>query len=788
MIKIISLALVASAILGSASADLCHPHIVEGYTTPLCHTRIATSARLPANAVIRNLQTSQPFIKQNKRIYTQSYYTDKAGVDAAHTSQSGVVWQYPEVASYGSNVAEDADPSGPIDCANLCNVDDECIAFTFKFGQCWLGSDGTQESTEAAPDGSTRNGWTTYFKTGSAKGRAAAVAAGIPMYDSSKECDFYFTNNEPCTLTSVAGTTGSVTEDTFSNLNGWDNALSLDDGTGNVWAGSAPSAFDTSLTTVSDGKLNLETAHVPSGSSVFTFPAADADCGCSYETYTTSMAAGNSAVGYGYYEATFKSTAEEFVNAFWFQGDTAEVNVLKVENGQATVSWYCFADQDNQETGSYTIPGTFDITEDHTATLHWTAEQLTVLVDGKIQYQEVTPSCLVGATMKPIFSVEVGESLPSTNGKSDGESFGKMTVNYFRSWSSSYIADSSLETPGCKSDSSEEWTGIYQGPVSGSWRTYCGAKLQGTHKMIVAGKGTISQCQNFCETINGCAGFWWAKNEQGKCRLYATPSIIWQAKSDYEQTKDNLKGNIVFLRPPTFRRADGSAQDAFATGTVALSETATDVNCATAAPENTGNFDEYCYNAPAAFGLRATIDIDNDGVAEYGCPYVTSEALKDGVRKSKACKASDCTNNPNCPVIDGVNSLPGFARIRAKFWNQAEHNTKVWGDGGSVNNVPNGGFGVIGTMDQDSCVRICDSQCSCQGVSWRAAKGECWLMSRGKAAPYRVVPGKKTNGGLLPPGGPLRYVQYVMYIKKGTDEVGQTSLCDTDALTAAGLY
>ena len=252
-------------------------------------------------------------------------------------------------------------------------------------------------------------------------------------------CDAYFSLGVPCQVEADGGKCEflrdiDLDEDDFVN--------SLTISTGDIYIGPPPSAFDTNLVTFEDGGgITLETRH-DDGTLGFTFPDDDVDyvC-CSYHTFATSMVAGKSLSGYGFYEVTMSSTAVEFTNTFWFQGKTAEINVLAAENGQATVSWYCFADQADQQEGvSDSFP--LDIAQETTATLFYSEDRITVLVNGARVYSVATPECLKGAEMKPIFSVEVGQTLPSVERIDNGNSFGAMKVKYFRSWETEYIKNS----------------------------------------------------------------------------------------------------------------------------------------------------------------------------------------------------------------------------------------------------------------------------------------------------------------------------------------------------------
>jgi hypothetical protein len=551
----------------------------------------------------------------------------------------------------------------------------------------------------------------------------------------------------------VAGTASLTEDDTFGSFSSsdWDKLLPLDDGTGATWAGSAPGAFSSSLASASGGKLQLDTMHSPAGSNKFDFPTTDADCGCSYDTYVTSMTSGKSAVGYGYYEATFSSSASQFVNAFWFQGDQSEINVLKVENGVASVSWYCFADQNNQQTDTLTLPGTFDVGVDHTATLHWTAEQFTILVDGEIKMQRATPSCLQGTQMKPIFSVEVGDNLPSTTGVAAGASFGKMTVNYFRSWSTSYIVASKLTTNkgnvACKALPGDTWgfSGLYNGPVpSGNWVATCGQKLLGVRKLKVV-RGTIAECGNECDATVGCAGFWMAINE-GKCRLYH--DFLTASAVDKDVTKEEFVGNVWFTHPPTY------------TGVVPVYPAKLPMTCEKASSSVTAGFTESCFQTHRSFGLRATIDLDDDGVIEFGCPYTTTMNLNAvGNLVPKACKHSQCTPSGVCP---GDRLPQGF--INKRIWDADGSATKNWG----------GSLGVIGALDATACVKICSTQCSCVAAAWRARGGgsQCWLMSRDLNSRYR--------NQASPNQSPIKRVDFTYYLK----DSGAT--CDRAALISQG--
>lgn len=493
----------------------------------------------------------------------------------AGQTQKGTQWYMPRKAALPANgVPPYADwtPSSPAECAMICDHVDadlapadapKCYGFTHKYGQCWFISKVPTDPTTPFVDfyyegGPNLKDWTTYIKHGH--------DPAFPNPKTSLACTAYHQIGLPCTQHVVAYHTADAPPTTADDMTtgvSWN--LALDISTNETWKGSAPGAFDTNLVAFTPAGLELGAKHDPS----FLFPATDAGCGCSYDTYTTSMVAGKDDKGYGIYETTFRSTATEFVNAFWMQGDNAEINVLKVEGSVATASWHCFADQDAQTTNSVTISSSFDVAVDHTATLVYSKEEIIVLIDGLIVLQEATPSCMKDQTMKPILSVEVGDQLPSTAAVASGALFGKMTVGNFRAWN--IVGDRLVSPTGngirngretemqvsCKgnglpsrtgaftADLSARWAGAdgwpsagghYQGPVpAGKWSAHCGLRLDNKRRLSRVNGVSIEGCGAYCDTWAGCNAFWY-EGSSSSCRLYA--DVRAQAKADQQQGGD----------------------------------------------------------------------------------------------------------------------------------------------------------------------------------------------------------------------------------------------------------
>jgi hypothetical protein len=763
-------------------SDLCNNMIVPGYSAPHCGYRVAAGARI----VKYNIQNIKPAeLLEGAAVDGNPKTSSKAAkakttdeLKALHMSTDGTYFALPQgqdPLGYGTEDYNDWSPSSPYLCGLLCDVSDECNGFTYKFDMCWLFGDQANTVIQARSGGGEADfAWTTYVKTGSAI-REETVALDANLFsDSSTQipnkaafnCDAYYVLGEPCTADAVPGSSDSLVNNDFSSLAGFSSKLTLTSGV--EWAGAAPSAFDAALTTTGSGGLTLETRH-DDGSS-FTFPAADADCGCDYETYVTSMAAGSS-TGYGFYEASFTSTATEFLNAFWFQGPTAEINVLKVENGKASVSYYCFADQDDQTEVTVDIADV-DLSKTTTATLFYSDTMIYWLVNGEIVHSVATPTCLQGVEMKPIFSVEVGDNLPSTVGVANGASFGKMNVAYLRSWSTAYLTDNNFKADGlaCKIDStlygnrpSDDtdpamagtpflYGGLYKGPVPTGhrrWQAFCGQRLVGKRKFKTAGKRTIKQCGDECAAYPGCQGFWWSLAEDSKCRLYG--DFVPQALDDAMQdaSKYDNQGNVWM------RMSEGVP--------------ATKLEC-----EGASNFDgftEYCYRTLQGFGPRASIDIDANGLIDYGCPYDKSEFLNGiGNRAPKQCKkaadwfvtnADGTESDMKDPAsVKSGNTIAGY--IKQTEWDE----TRVWGT-----------RGALGPLTADLCVEFCKEECSCYGAYWRFDKNHCWMLAKANTKLYR-------SQAAPPPTNPIRMLKSVVYVKNDPENSG----CDVDALKSAGKY
>jgi hypothetical protein len=744
------------------------------------------------NPRVNNIEDGQNYMETTAIL--ESSYTTPANKLAGAGVTEARVWQAPEVQNFmGLNHFEDYDPSTPEHCAILCNLGTECRGFSFIYGFCWLSYTSRRSDSDTKNVAAKKS--VTYWKSVSDERDDLVVrntggpfqyqSRAMQMYKSSAACDAYYSMDEPCTWNIVAGTSKMMVTDTFSS--GWSTSLPLDDGEGGMWQGSAPSAFDfamspsRSLSSVSDGVLTLDTLHVGTESQ---FPTSDANCGCSYDTYVTSMYAADVGVGYGYYEATFKSTAADFVNAFWFQGDASEVNVLKVEGGKATVSWHCFADQNNQESETITVDENFDVTVDHTATFHWTNEQVTVLIDGKIKLQKATPSCMIGTTMKPLFSVEVGESLPSTTGVADGASFGAMTVAYFRKWTTSYIADSAaVQCTGLGDFDQQVFAGVvngntggglYKGPVpaapNGYWSATCGKKMPGQRK-VKGLRATIVECGAECEATPGCAGFWWAGDENNMCRLYM--DFVHANWLDNQQTDASAKVNnvIMWKTVSSYVGSPAVLPDYTSTPTIALASPSVSAETMALGSGFTANL----FTGLSSYGPRAAIDLNNDGIIDFGCPWDNAERRnKRGVRTPKGCSAKTCTTADDtvCPTdTSGALTLPN-GKVKTVQWardtfplNSATgtpYNQIAWD--APVNTVP--------VFDADACVKLCATTCTCVGASWRSNKGECYLMARVAMSKYKnqgnsadnTVADRKAAGMKQ---APVLMPTYTVYTKNG---------------------
>jgi len=508
------------------------------------------------------------------------------------------------------------------------------------------------------------------------------------------------------------------------------------------------------------------------------------------------MAAGKTAYGYGYYEATIRSSATELVNAFWMQGDQSEVNILKVENGVATVSWHCFTDQDSQTQGSYTIPGVFDVTKDHTATFHWTRDQITVLLDGKIQMQVDLGDghCLRDTTMKPIFSVEAGETLPSVSSMTDGDSFGDMVVSYFRKWDSAYINRNSATVLNdeivCKTPyPGNKFAGIYNGPTApGKWTAYCGAKLIGSNKLRVSGSGTLASCQAKCAAEAGCSGLWWSQPDLSKCRLYHATSMPFANELDIDAFDGNLDavGNVVMIKDLEHYTVAGGltspvspltigaipyAKPTVATACPTVSDPSVLTGQSSTSPfyktsAKTGiSYETHCHSIPGALGVRATIDLDDDGIVEFGCPYIRSEAFVNGVRKARGCGKlhQGCGDNGEyCPP--GATDVPS-GKIKIAVWDALI--------------AADASIQPQQAMTADTCVKLCTQECSCHTASWRPLKKECWLLAT-NSIDSQI---KASSANQRPSGGPQRALQYTSFIKTGSDST--VSYCDGTAIQNA---
>merc|ERR1719473_152154 len=143
------------------------------------------------------------------------------------------------------------------------------------------------------------------------------------------------------------------------------------------------------------------------------------------------------------------STASNFVNSFWLQGDTTEINVLQVdETGAASTSYYCYNDPDDQVMHTTPLPAV-DLTANTTVALYYTADQIKVLVNGHVVHEIATPTCMQGGQMQVIWSVEGGaQTLPPVTGMASGDSFGAMSIQYVKKFQ--VKADASGDARSCK--------------------------------------------------------------------------------------------------------------------------------------------------------------------------------------------------------------------------------------------------------------------------------------------------------------------------------------------------
>ena len=88
---------------------------------------------------------------------------------------------------------------------------------------------------------------------------------------------------------------------------------------------------------------------------------------------------------------------------------------------------------------------------------------------------------------------------------------------------------------------------------------------------------------------------------------------------DMTETNYERLGNVVMLRPPVYLNPSGQNVGPFGIGGIALSFPTIPTHCPRADPAIwVGRFTETCFQIPKAFGQRASIDIDGDGILEYG--------------------------------------------------------------------------------------------------------------------------------------------------------------------------
>lgn len=90
------------------------------------------------------------------------------------------------------------------------------------------------------------------------------------------------------------------------------------------------------------------------------------------------------------------------------------------------------------------------------------------------------------------------------------------------------------------------------------------------------------------------------------------------------------------------------------------------ISCPDSAYALNNGFTKNCFSAPQALGTRAAIDLDQDSVIDYGCPYDRTEFYNGkGNRVSKACGVSQCKRGV-CPggtdEASGATLPPPFIR------------------------------------------------------------------------------------------------------------------------------
>lgn len=719
-----------------------------------------------------------------------------AEVHAQYTSTFGKnLYQYNTEKKLTQNKVvdrEDWEASLAEDCAVLCDMHDECDAFLYIFGSCqFLGQLSTWQSVSNVGDKqSIQPGtWIYYAKSTSVdrdtEHKRVVEALSLPWPApnlASPTCDSYFSLGVPCQVETTGGTF-EISRDVDLDEDDFVNSLTLS--TGDTWSGAAPSAFDTDLVTFeSGGGITLETRH-DDGSLGFTFPDADADCACEYNTYATSIVAGKVVSGYGFYEVTMSSTAVEFANTFWLQGRTAEINVLKVENGLATVSWYCFADQVDQQQGA-SDSFQLDITEATTATLFYSEDRITVLVNGARVYSVATPECLKGAEMKPIFSVEVGETLPSTDGVANGDSFGAMKVKYFRSWDTKYIkstlatddyfcyynkdADPTKTRPRVGFGHNEgvgdagTYTGVYVGPVpteTTRWIAQCGIQGQGIRKIRVTPHKSIGECGEMCELTSGCTSFTYAytrgnpnklnttagggvdktqknknKEKSSVCTLFADKALYAQSKHDDEKSAES-QGHVYF-----------ATHDKEPAG-IPVPCTAGGLN---------SNYITHCNAGSSGYGFQSAVDVDDDGTLDFGCPIATAST-------GKQCSTDQCPDKSlyddnggglekfKCPTNSEGNINRPAKKITKAKWDELgldkSSRGEFYGERIPGQNVPS---------NLPLCLALCDDDCTCAAVSYMEQKNECYLQSKNPYRKYRTC----NNCGTTPP---IPYFGYSIHYK-----------------------
>jgi len=315
--------------------------------------------------------------------------------------------------------------SGPHSCAELCDLDESCMGFQTKTPHCTLFN--IPESEFRAGRGSSTTLAANFLANPDANpqvtsgNEAGKGTLGPRIYfkssaNSQDICQATSQIEKPC-VPYDGYKWGTATAIDVTAMN---SALTW--GTDNTaWLGTAPAEFKAANVAAKTISAKYEPNAV--------YSAADPDCGCEYGKWTTGIKAG-SLTGYGFYEAKLTSTALNYANVFWMQGETTEMNILKVnDDGKAKVSYHCFDDEGSTETEE-SAEFDVDLSGIVTAGFLFTEDKIEVIINNVVKYSKATPTCMQGATMKPIFSIEAADTLPEESSASDGV----MTITYLRKW------------------------------------------------------------------------------------------------------------------------------------------------------------------------------------------------------------------------------------------------------------------------------------------------------------------------------------------------------------------